>query len=300
MRVVVTGATGLIGRALVERLRARGDEVIALSRDARRASATLGVQAAAWDPAREPAPPDALAGADAIAHLAGASVARRWTDAAKREIRDSRLHGTANLVAGLRTADPRPAVLVSASAIGYYGPHGDEPVDESAPAGGDFLAELCVGWEQAALAAATAGARVVILRTGVILDRHGGALKKMLPPFQVGLGGPIASGRQYVPWITLDDVVGLYLAALDDARFDGPFNATAPTPVTNRELSKALGRALHRPALLPVPAIALRALYGDMAEIVTTGVNAKPVHALKLGHRFAHLDLDAGLRAALR
>jgi hypothetical protein len=300
MRVVVTGATGLIGRALVERLRARGDEVIALSRDARRASATLGVQAAAWDPAREPAPPDALAGADAIAHLAGASVARRWTDAAKREIRDSRLHGTANLVAGLRTADPRPAVLVSASAIGYYGPHGDEPVDESAPAGGDFLAELCVGWEQAALAAATAGARVVILRTGVILDRHGGALKKMLPPFQVGLGGPIASGRQYVPWITLDDVVGLYLAALDDARFDGPFNATAPTPVTNRELSKALGRALHRPALLPVPAIALRALYGDMAEIVTTGVNAKPVHALELGHRFAHLDLDAGLRAALR
>lgn len=292
-RVAVTGAGGLIGARLVAALRDRGDDVLVLSRSPQRVAG----EAAGWDPEREPAP--ALSGCDAVVHLAGEPIDQRWTDRAKRRIRASRERGTANLVAGLRAADPRPAVLVSASATGFYGPRRDERLDERAPAGHDFLAGVCVAWEQAARGAEALGVRVVNVRTGVVLDRAGGALARMLPPFRLGVGGPVAGGRQYLSWIALDDLVSLYLAAIDGEDWSGPVNATAPEPVTNREFSRALGRALHRPAVLPVPGAALRALYGEMASIVTTGQRAIPARALELGFGFRHAELDAALRAAL-
>ncbi|HEX4804467.1 MAG TPA: TIGR01777 family oxidoreductase [Conexibacter sp.] len=303
MRVTLTGATGLIGARLVATLARRGDEVTVLSRDPARARERLGsgIHAERWDALHEPAPASALAGRDAVVHLAGEPVAQRWSAAAKERIRTSRESGTANLVAGLRGAEPRPAALVSASAVGYYGPRGDEEVAESEPPGDDFLAQVCVAWERAALAAAELGMRVAIVRTGIVLDAHGGALAKMLPPFRAGAGGPVAGGRQWMPWIHVDDLVGLYVAALDgaDDGWSGPLNGSAPQPVTNRDFSKALGRALHRPALAPVPGLALRALYGEMAEIVTTGQRAVPARPLALGYRFRHAELDEALRSAL-
>ena len=190
-------------------------------------------------------------------------------------------------------------MLVSGSASGYYGPHGDEEVDETAPAGTDFLAGVCVAWEREAQEAEALGLRVVRLRTGVVLDKDGGALAKMLPPFKLGVGGPVAGGRQWMPWIHLDDEVGIILAALDGDEWNGPVNASAPNPVTNKEFSKALGRALHRPAIAPVPALAIRALYGEMAQIVTTGVRMVPRRATELGYAFAHPELDEALRSAL-
>jgi uncharacterized protein (TIGR01777 family) len=300
MRVTLTGATGLIGTRLVRALQERGDGVTVLSRSPERARAALGdVDAHAWDPSAAPAPVDALEGRDAVVHLAGENVAQRWTDDAKRRIRESRELGTRNLVAGLRAAQHRPPVLVSSSAVGYYGPHGPEPLPEDTPPGDDFLARVCVAWEREAQAAADLGLRVVLVRTGVVLDKDGGALGKMLPFFKAGIGGPVAGGRQHLPWVHADDVVGIYLRAVDDARWSGPVNATAPRPVTNREFSKALGRALHRPALAPVPALAIRTLYGEMAEIVTKGQNAIPRRALELGYRPSHPELDEALRSAL-
>jgi uncharacterized protein (TIGR01777 family) len=304
MRVAITGATGLIGPGLIAALRERGEEVTVLSRDPDQARETLtgDVQAHRWDPLSAPAPAQALAGRDAVVHLAGAPVAQRWSARAKRAIRDSRVEGTRNLVRGLRELDAaaRPQVLVSSSAIGYYGAHGPEPIDEEAAAGDDFLARVCVDWEAQARAVVTElQMRAVQLRTGVVLDRAGGALAKMLGPFRLGIGGPLAGGAQYVAWIHPEDLVGMMLAALDDERWSGPVNATAPEPVSNRELSHALGRALHRPALLPVPGPALRLLYGEMAQIVTTGVRAVPAKALVLGYEFAHPRLAEALRAAL-
>jgi uncharacterized protein (TIGR01777 family) len=191
-------------------------------------------------------------------------------------------------------------VLVSGSAVGYYGPHGDEPLDESAPGGSDFLAQVCAAWEREAARATELGMRFVALRTGVVLDREGGALSKMLPFFRLGIGGPVAGGRQYLPWIHLDDIVGLQLAALDGDDWSGPVNATAPEPVTNREFSRALGRALRRPAFAPVPGLAVRALYGDMAEMVTRGQRAVPRRAQELGYAYRHPRLDEALASALR
>ncbi len=245
-------------------------------------------------------PASALEGRDAIVHLAGEPIAQRWTPAVREAIRASRTQGTANLVAALAGLAQRPRVLVSASAVGYYGDRGAERLTEESAAGTDWLAQVCVAWEDAALRAREHDLRVCVLRTGVVLDGGGGALAKMLPPFRLGVGGPVAGGRQYVSWIALEDLAALYLAAIDDDRFDGAFNATAPTPVTNAELSRALGRALHRPAVLPVPAAALKLLYGEMAEIVTDSQNAVPARALALGHDFAQADLAAALAAALR
>jgi uncharacterized protein (TIGR01777 family) len=247
-----------------------------------------------------PAPTEALAGRDAIVHLAGEPVAQRWSAKVKQAIRDSRETGTRNLVAGLRAVGADgPKTLVSSSAVGYYGKHGDESVPESTPPGHDFLSGICVLWEQEAQRAAELGLRVVQIRTGVVLDAGGGALKTMLPPFKMGLGGPVAGGDQYLPWIHIDDLVGLYLKALDDASWSGAYNASAPTPVTNKDFSEALGRALHRPAVVPVPAFALHLLYGEMAEIVTDGQRAVPERALASGYVFRHPDLDEALADTL-
>jgi uncharacterized protein len=298
--VTVTGASGMIGRRLVAQLQREGWEVTILSREPERARRALGgVEAHRWDPVEEPAPSEALSGRDAVAHLAGEPVAQRWSTGAKRAIRDSRVTGTENLIAGLRATERRPRALVASSAVGFYGPRGSEPIDEEAGPGRDFLAEVCVAWEREAERAAKLGVRVVRVRTGVVLDRSGGALAKMLMPFQLGIGGPVAGGRQYMPWIHADDVVGIFAEALADERWEGAVNASAPVPVSNRDFSRALGRALRRPALLPVPGLGLRVLYGEMAQIVTGGVRAVPAKPLMLGYAYRHPELDEALRAAL-
>jgi uncharacterized protein (TIGR01777 family) len=302
MRITLTGATGRIGQSIVAALQERGDEVTVLSRNPDRARQTLGpsVDAVAWDLKAGPAPADAISGRDAVIHLAGEDVGQRWTDDVKREIRESRELGTRHLVAGIRAADARPSTLVCASASGYYGARGDEPVDESEPAAGDFLGEVVQAWEREALATEELGLRVVVLRTGVVLDKEGGALSKMLPPFRVGVGGPVAGGKQYLPWIHRDDVVGLYLAALDGGEpWSGAINASAPNPVTNKAFSRELGRALRRPGFFPVPGLAVKALYGEMSEIVTGGVNMVPRRATDLGYRFRHPEVGEALRSAL-
>ncbi len=300
-RVTITGATGLIGVRVVAALRARGDEVTVLTRAPARARERLGeeVAAVAWEPLSGPPPAHALEGASAVLNLAGENVGQRWSTAAKRAIRDSRVLGTRNLVAALRELATPPEALVSASAVGYYGARGEEPIDEEAPAGGGFLAGVCVAWEAEAARARAAGLRVATVRTGVVLDRTEGALARLLPVFRLGLGGPIAGGRQYMAWIHVEDHVGVLLAALDGERWQGPVNATAPEPVTNAQFARALGRALRRPARLPVPGIAMRALYGEMAQVVTTGARAMPAKALVLGHEFRHPRLDGALRALL-
>jgi uncharacterized protein len=304
MRVVVTGATGVLGHALVGALLARGDEVVALSREADHARQALGdrVEAYAWpNPTDAPPPEDALAGADAAVNLLGEPIAQRWTAEAKERIRRSRTDGTRQLVQGLLALAPdrRPGTLVSQSATGYYGPHGDEQLTEDASAGNDFLADVVVAWEREALAAAP-DLRVAVTRTGVVLAPDGGALAKMLPFFRLGIGGPVAGGRQYVPWVHLDDVVGVLLFCLDDPQASGPVNLTAPNPVTNAELSRTLGRVLGRPAVLPVPALGLKLLYGDMAEIVTTGQRVVPARLEQLGYHFRQPQLEPALRDVLK
>ncbi len=303
MRVTVTGATGTIGRALVRELGDRGDRVAVLSRDPERARQALGgdVEAFAWRaPGGGPPPAESLRGSGGVVHLAGEQLAQRWTDSAKREIRDSRVLGTRNLVAGLAAVpeDERPTTLVSQSAVGFYGARGDEPLDESAPGADDFLAGVVAAWETEARAAGEVGVRTVTTRTGVVLARGGGALEKMLPPFKLGVGGPVAGGHQYVSWVHLDDVVGAMLFCLDTEAARGPVNVTAPEPVTNKELSKALGRVLRRPALAPVPALAVKLLYGEMAMVVTTGARVVPRRLQELGYKFRRSELEPALRDA--
>jgi uncharacterized protein len=300
MRVTVTGATGLVGRHLVAALQRRGDEVTVLSRDPQKAKRLLGVEAIPWSPEADDAPTEALEGRDAIVHLAGEPIAQRWTDESRERIRSSRQLGTARLVTGLSQTEARPGVLVSASAVGYYGARGEERLDERAWGGTGFLASVCEGWEHVAAAAGRLGMRVVTLRTGVVIHRADGALSRMVPPFKLGLGGPVAGGRQYVSWIAPDDLVSMYLAAVDRPEWSGPVNATAPEPVTNRQLAHALGRVLRRPTLLPIPAFALEALYGEMASVVTTGQRAVPARALELGFDFRYTTIDDALAAALR
>jgi len=305
MRVAVTGATGMIGSAVVRALIDRGDEVVALSRSGARARSSLssGVEPHEWpNPEEAPPPPAALDGAGGVIHLLGEPIAQRWTEQAKRAIRDSRILGTRHLVAAIAALPEgrRPGVLVSQSAAGYYGPRGDERLDEHSGPGDGFLAHVTIAWEREAMGAADGaaghlGLRVVLTRTGVVLAPRGGALQKMLPPFKLGVGGPVAGGRQYVPWIHLDDVARAMLHVLDDSRAAGPVNLTAPDPVTNAELSHALGHVLHRPAVIPVPGAILRLMYGEMASVVLTGQRVVPQRLGELGYEFAHPDLETAL-----
>jgi uncharacterized protein (TIGR01777 family) len=300
MRVAVTGGTGTIGRALLRELRERGDEVTVLSRDGPRASRSLGVPAETWRQPKAGLPPlDALRGRDAVVHLLGATLAQRWSEDAKREIRDSRVYGTRNLVAALGelAESERPRVLVSQSATGWYGPRGDERLDESEPAGNDFVAGVVRDWEAEARRAEERGLRVVTTRTGLVLSPEGGALEKMLPFFKLGIGGPVAGGRQYVSWVHLDDVAGAMVLCVD-REVNGAVNVTAPEPVTNKELSKTLGRVLRRPAVAPVPAVAVKTLYGEMATIVTTGQRVLPRRLHELDYEFRRPDLEDALRSA--
>jgi uncharacterized protein len=289
MRVAVTGATGTIGRALVAALTARGDEVTELSRSTN------------WPQPKAARPPlDVLRERDAVVHLLGEQIAQRWSDDARREIRDSRILSTRNLVTALGELpeDERPKVLISQSGVGWYGHRADERLDESAPAGDDFLARLSVDWEAEARRAEELGVRVVVNRTGMVLSESG-ALAKMLPFFKAGVGGPVAGGRQYVSWVHLEDEVGAILFELDTEAARGPVNLTAPEPLTNRDFSKTLGLVLRRPAFAPVPALAVKALYGEMASIVITGQRALPAKLTERGYRFRQPDLEEALRDAI-
>lgn len=288
MIVAITGGTGFIGNALVEALKARGDQVRLLSR-------TRGPYL--WDPLAGPPPPEVLDGADAVVHLAGETVSQYWTAAAKRRIRESRVVGTRNLVEGLRRMSAPPRVLVSASAVGFYGDRGDEILDESSAPGTGFLPEVSQVWEAEANAASGLGIRVVTKRTGVVLHPGGGALAKMLLPFKLGLGGRLGSGRQWMPWVHLDDQVGLTLFALDTPSLSGPVNAVAPDPVTNAEFVRALGRALRRPAVIPAPAFALKMALGEMAQIVLSSQRVVPRALEQAGYVFRYPRLPDALAA---
>jgi uncharacterized protein len=299
MRVAVTGATGTIGRALVKALLERRDSVVALSRDEGRARQALdaAVEVHAWPrPTLEPPPAAALSGADVVVNLLGEPLAQRWSDAVKREIRDSRVLSTRQLITCVQslTEAERPRVLVSQSATGFYGAHGDEPLDEQSPPGEDFLSRVVVDWEAEAQAV-TDLMRVAVTRTGVVLSPEGGALAQMLPFFKAGLGGPVAGGRQYLPWVHVDDVVGALLFCADHQAADGAINVTAPEPVRNADFAKALSKALRRPAFLPVPKLGLKALYGEMSVIVTTGARVLPERLKLLGYSFRQPDLGSAL-----
>ncbi len=294
-RALITGATGFVGTLLTKRFK----QPIVLSRNAEKAKAHLGdVDARTWD-ATSAIAPGTFDGVDVVFHLAGDSVADgRWTDEKRARIRDSRVLGTRRVVEaiGASSERTRPLVLVAASAVGYYGDRGDEVLAEDAAPGDDFLAGVCVAWEKEALAARDHGVRVVTARIGIVLGDSGGALGKMLPPFRLGVGGPLGSGKQYMPWIHVDDVIGLLEHAFTKDAVDGAMNTTAPEPVTNRDFTRALGRALHRPAFLPVPAIALKMALGDFSSAVLGSQRAVPTVALRTGYRFAHADLDVALR----
>jgi uncharacterized protein (TIGR01777 family) len=306
LNIVVTGATGFVGRALCAELIGAGHRVTSLTRDAGRARSLLGTQMAhvAWGGKGGDDWKSAVAEADAVIHLAGESVgAQRWTPEFKARIRSSRIETTHRLVEALLGAERRPRALVNASAVGYYGDCGDETVTEEHRPGADFLAKVCQEWEAEASRAREAGVRVALMRIGIVLG-PGGALEKMLHPlplpinlWKLGLGGPLGSGRQWMPWIHLDDVVGLLRWAATEADLNGPCNTTAPAPVTNREFARALGRIYGRPAVASVPAFALRAMLGEFADSVLEGQKAIPAVAQKLGYRFRITDLEKALRA---
>ena len=301
MDVIIAGGTGLLGTALTRRLLARGDRVVHLTR--RRARTGAPVPAVTWTPDGSVGPwAGAVEGADVVVNLAGAGLAdRRWTPTRKALLRSSRIDSTRSLVAALRASRPRPRVFVQGSGIGIYGARlDDEILTEQAPAGSDFLGRLAAEWEAAAAPADEAPCRLVLMRTGVVLTTEGGALKPMMRPFRFFVGGPIGSGAQWMPWITIDDWVSLVLWAIDTPVVAGPINASAPNPVRNREFAAALGRALRRPSLMPVPGIALRLLFGEMADaLLLGGQRAVPSKALEAGFTFAHAELDAALAHVL-
>ncbi len=297
MKALITGGTGLLGRELLANLT---DAVLVSRNPAVTTHRLANARTVRWDPATEAAPREALQGVEAIFHLAGEPVAEgRWTEEKKRRIRDSRVVGTRNLVAGLRGLDKKPEVLVSASAVGYYGDRADEELDESSEAGRGFLADVCTEWEREALAAEALGIRVVCVRIGIVLAPGGGALARMLTPFKMGAGGRLGSGKQWMPWIHIDDVVGVLLHASRTAAVRGAMNAVSPQPVTNAEFTRALGHAVHRPAFLPVPKAALRIAFGEMSEILMASQRALPRVAERTGYAFQHSELAGALAAVM-
>ncbi|MFF0554017.1 TIGR01777 family oxidoreductase [Streptomyces sp. NPDC004311] len=295
MRIAVTGSTGLIGSALVRSLRADGHEVVRFVR--REPSAA---DEARWDPERGYVDPAGLAGCAAVVHLAGAGIGdHRWTDAYKRTIRDSRVLGTAALAGALAGLDELPAVLVSGSAVGYYGDTGDRVVDEDSPAGRGFLPSVCQEWEAAADPAREAGIRTAFARTGLVVAQDGGAWGRMFPLFRAGLGGRLGDGRQYWPFISLRDEVRALRHIIDTPSLHGPVNLTAPEPLTNRQVTAAMGRVLKRPAVLPVPAVALRVVLGEFSQDVLSGQRARPARLLESGFVFRDPGIEEAIRAAL-
>lgn len=294
MRVLITGATGFIGNFLIGLFVARGDEVTIVTRDPEHVrNARAGCETVGWLPD--------LSGYDAVVNLAGESLfGKRWSEEQRRVIRESRIESTRRLVEGLANAEPRPPVFVSASAIGYYGSRGDEVLAEDHAQGTDFLAEVCAAWEEAAVTAEEHGVRTVLVRIGVVLGEGGGALAKMLTPFKLGVGGPIGSGKQWMSWVHIKDLCRIILSAIDDESMRGPYNGTAPHPVTNKEFSRTLGRVLGRPAFLPTPPFALKAALGDVATLLTDSQRCSADKVLATGFEFDFPDLETALRKLLR
>lgn len=298
MKALVTGATGLVGRELVRRL----GEAVVLTRDVASGQRRLGagVRALSWQPETEAAPAAAFEGVDVVFHLAGEPVAEgRWTARKKASIRDSRVLGTRNLVAALHGLPALPRVLVCASAVGFYGSQGDRELREGAPRGEGFLADVTESWEAEARAAERLGIRVINARLGLVLAASGGALGRMLTPFRLGLGGTLGDGRQWMPWVHIDDVISLLLHTAHNERMRGPVNVVSPTPVTNAELTRALGQALGRPAILPVPRLALRAVFGELAEVLLHSQRVLPGVALETNYAFAYPTLEPALAACI-
>ena len=297
MRALVTGATGFLGRRLLNSL----TRPVVLSRDPERARRALGeaAQPFGWKPEAEPPPAEAFRGVEAVFHLAGEPVAEgRWTAAKKERIRQSRVRGTRNLVTAIESLPERPRLLVSVSAVGFYGDRGEEVLEETAGPGSDFLAQVSREWEAEAGRASSLGVRVVTPRIGIVLGQGGGALAKMLTPFKLGLGGRLGSGRQWMPWIHLDDVVGLMLHAAEKNEISGAMNTVSPTAVTNSEFTRTLASVLRRPAIFPVPALAIRLAFGEMAEVLLASQRVVPRVAEKTGYRFRYPGLAEALRAA--
>jgi uncharacterized protein (TIGR01777 family) len=301
VKVLVSGASGFIGSALCDSLLVRGDTVVGLTRDPQRARSTNpSVTWHAWEPTLERPPEAAFEGVDGVVHLLGEKINQRWTEEAKERIMESRRTGTHNLVGTIAGLKRKPKALVSQSAIGYYGDRGASLVDESTEPGKGFDAEVVRQWEKAAHEADAGGMRLVVVRTGHVLDPRGGFLGPQLTPFKLGVGGPLAGGNQYVSWIHIDDEVGILLWALDNDKVSGVVNATAPNPVTNKVFSKALGKALGRPAVVPVPGLTVDLMYGrEFGKVLRGGQRVMPRRALDLGYEFRHPDLDEALRDLL-
>jgi uncharacterized protein (TIGR01777 family) len=299
MRVLVTGASGTIGKALCDALFARGDHVVGLSRDPAKArSANPRVTWHRWEPTLERPDPAAFEGVDGVVNLVGERIDQRWNDEVKQRIMESRRQATHNLAQTIEALEEsrRPKVLVSQSAIGYYGNRGDEELDEDSGPGSGFVSEVPQAWEQAAHELDNAGVRVVVVRTGLVLTRQGGLLKEMLTPFKLGVGGPLAGGKMYFSWIHIEDEIGILLWALDNDQVSGTVNATAPAPVTNKEFSKALGRAVNRPAVAPVPGFVLDLKFGsEFGHVLRGGQRVLPKRAQQLGYGFKHPRLDEAL-----
>jgi uncharacterized protein (TIGR01777 family) len=295
MKILVSGATGLVGGHFVDYARTRGHRCVALTRT------PSGPDDVGWDAAQGRLDPAALEGFDAVVHLAGENIATgRWTADKKRRIRESRVQGTSLLCQRLAQVDAKPPVLVAASAIGYYGDRADEELDERSAPGRDFLAEVCRDWEQATQPASEAGIRVANARLGVVLSRHGGALRQMLTPFRLGVGGVVGSGRQYMSWVANDDVAAALMFIIETPSLSQAVNVVAPEPATNYEFTKALGRALGRPTLLPMPAFAARLAFGEMADaLLLASTRVYPRKLLESGYVFAQPDLPSALRAQL-
>jgi uncharacterized protein (TIGR01777 family) len=298
MRIVVSGGTGFLGAPLVSLLARDGHDVVVLTRGSHTADSPK-ISFATWTPNGETGSwASAINGAGAVVNLAGEPIAaKRWSAAQKQKIHDSRVFATRSLASAIREAASPPPVFISGSAVGYYGPLGDRPVAEDSPAGSDFLAGVCAEWEREA-ARAGDRTRVVCVRTGIVLEKDGGALPQMLPPFKFGAGGPVGSGRQYWPWIHRDDWLGLVRWAITTPKVAGPVNATAPNPVTSTEFARALGRVMHRPSFMPAPAFALRLMLGEMADaLLLSGQRAVPAKATKSGFTFTYTQVDDALRA---
>jgi uncharacterized protein (TIGR01777 family) len=293
VKILISGSHGLVGTAFIKSLETDGHEIFRLVRYAPRSKAEIE-----WSPDRYSIALAMIEGFDAVVNLAGESIAQgRWTEGKKRSIRESRVKGTKLLGDALANLTDRPRTFICASAIGYYGNRGDEILTESSAPGDDFLADVCVEWEKATTLATEKGIRVVNARFGVILDRNGGALAKMLPPFRLGLGGKIGSGKQWMSWIALDDVVGALKFALVNETLNGPVNFVAPNPVTNAEFTKTLGKALSRPTLFPIPAFGLRLVFGEMADaLLLGGQRVEPTSLTKAGYQFQYLGLEEALR----
>lgn len=299
MKVLVTGATGFIGKRVVKQLLNAGDEVVVLTRNVAKGAIRLGSQCEyyQWHDQHSVPPLEAFKGVNGVINLMGEGIAdKRWDEEQKKRIYDSRIISTRNLVEGMKASKSSPKILVSASAVGIYGNRKDEDITESSPVADDFLAQVCKDWEAEAFKASEAGIRVTVIRTGVVLGRGGGALKKMLPIFKLGVGGPVGNGEQFMSWIHVDDMAAMYIEALKNKSIEGVFNGTAPYPAKNKDFTKALGKALHRPTFLPAPTFALKIVFGEMSQVLLDGQRVLPTKFKEKHFRYKYPTLEMALK----